>query len=74
MNRLNVKHYLHIYKRRKEMQESGLTKPRKEIIEFTANFVEVLSKMPLEEELEIRDHTFYDSRGKMIASVPQPND
>lgn len=73
MKRLNVKHYLNIYEGRKRMQESGIIKPHKEIVEFTSNFVDILSKMPLEEELEIRDHSFYDSKGILIASIPQLN-
>lgn len=72
MKRLNVEHYLRVYEGRKKMQESGITQPSNEIVKFTAKFVEILNNLPLEQELEIRDHSFYDSRGKLIATVPQP--
>lgn len=71
MKRLSVEHYLRVYEGRKKMQESGITQPNNEIVKFTAEFVEILNNLPLEQELEIRDHSFYDSRGKLIATIPK---
>ena len=70
-NRFTVKHYLGIYEGRKQMQQSGLTNPRNDIAQFTLKFVDILNKLPLEQELEIKDNSFYNSRGKLIIAIPK---
>ena len=71
MGKLNVKHYLGIYKLRQEMQEKGITNPSEKIKRFTCNFVEKLMKMKPEEEITIRSNTFIDSSNKLIIEIPK---
>ena len=52
------------------MQDDGITNPSQEIKEFTRDFVEKLSRMPLDEEVKIEGHSFIDSKGQVIATIP----
>lgn len=52
------------------MQERGITNPTNDIKKFTADFVQRLESLPLTEEISIRDRSFYDSSGNLIATVP----
>lgn len=70
MTNLNVEHFLNIYTIRKEMQDEGITNPSKKIKEFTKNFVEKLSKMPMDEEIIIEDNSFFDSKRNLIIKIP----
>ena len=70
MNTHNVRHYLEIYTTRMEMQEKGVTNPSKLIKEFTKSFVEKLKSFPLDEDITLRDNSFYDSKGNLIIKVP----
>ncbi|MBK8801658.1 MAG: hypothetical protein IPN71_06270 [Fibrobacteres bacterium] len=70
MARLDVRHYLGIYAKRKRMQEEGVTDPSVEMILFAREFVERLKSMPLDEEIILCDHTFYDSKGALILKIP----
>ena len=70
MKRLNVAHFLGVYKIRKGMQDAGITNPNDEVKEFTKAFVEKLSTMPMDEEVRIDGLSFLDSRGNIIASFP----
>ena len=67
---LDVKHFLKLYRTRKSMQDKGLTNPSDKIKSFTSEFVEKLSKMPLDEEIRLENHSFFDSKGNLIAEVP----
>ena len=49
MNKLNVKHFLGIYKVRLQMQKEGITNPTPEIKELTQTIVDKLSKLPADE-------------------------
>ena len=40
MKNLDVRHYLDIYKTRKEMQEKGITNPNEQYKKFTTEFIE----------------------------------
>ena len=66
----NVRHYLHIYATRKEMQEAGLTDVSEEMKEFTKKFVEKLKALPLEEKIILIDKSFYTGNGQLVASMP----
>ena len=70
MKKLDVKHFLGIYQIRKRMQEDGITNPNEEVKKFTREFVEKLSKLPLDEEIKIENHSFFDSKGNLIAKIP----
>lgn len=70
MENLDVKHYLDIYTMRKEMQEDGITNPSKEIKKFTKDFVEKLQNMPLNDEIILKDSSFFDSLGNLIIKIP----
>ncbi len=70
MGNLDVRHYLGIYQRRKKMQDKGVTNPSSEIKRFTREFVESLSKLPLGEEIKLKNHSFFDSKGNLIAKIP----
>lgn len=52
------------------MQEDGITNPSDEVKIFTREFVDTLSKMPLNEEIRILDYSFLDSKGNIIAELP----
>ncbi|MFC4635884.1 hypothetical protein ACFO3O_18380 [Dokdonia ponticola] len=70
MKKLDVRHFLGIYRLRKAMQEDGITNPSDEVKIFTREFVDTLSKMPLNEEVRILDYSFLDSKGNIIAELP----
>ena len=70
MINFDVKHYLDIYTIRKEMQEEGLTNPSEQIKKFTSDFVEKLQSLPLEEEIVLKDSSFFDSKGNLIMKIP----
>jgi hypothetical protein len=65
-----VEHYLDIYQTRLEMQNEGTTNPSEEIKSFTRLFVQLLSKMNLEDEIILKNGSFYNASGKLIATVP----
>jgi hypothetical protein len=67
---LNVEHFLNIYSIRKNMQDEGITNPSKKIKEFTKDFVEKLSAMPLDEEIIIEGNSFLDSKRNLIIKIP----
>lgn len=66
---LDVKHYLNIYQLRMNMQDVGVTNPSRGIKSFTRELVKKLSTMPLDEEITLEDHSFYDAQGKLIARI-----
>ena len=70
MSKLDVRHFLGIYQIRMRMQEEGVTNPSPEIKNFTREFVDKLSKLPLDEEIKIENYSFYDSKGNLIATIP----
>jgi len=70
MKKLDVEHYLYIYTVRKEMQEKGVTNPSENIKKFTCEFVEILKKMPLDEEIILKESSFYDSKGRLLIKFP----
>jgi len=70
MKKLDVRHFLGIYQLRKKMQDDGITNPSEEVKKFTSEFVEKLSKLPLDEEIKIENHSFFDSSGKLISKIP----
>lgn len=70
MKGLTVGHYLDIYSTRKEMQEKGITNPSEQIKIFTNDLVEKLKALPLDEEIIVNDHSFFDSKGNLISKMP----
>jgi hypothetical protein len=70
MGNHDVRHYLDIYTTRKEMQEEGITNPSEEIKKFTKDFVEKLQNMPFDEEIILKDSSFFDSIGNLIMKIP----
>ena len=70
MKKLDVEHFLGIYQIRKRMQENGVTNPSDEIKKFTREFVEKLLNLPLDEEIKIENHSFFDSKGNLISKIP----
>jgi len=70
MKGLSVRHYLDIYSTRKEMQEKGITNPSEQIKKFTNDLVEKLMVLPLDEEITLDDHSFYDSKENLILKIP----
>jgi hypothetical protein len=70
MIKLDVKHYLDIYTVRKEMQEENITNPSEEIKKFTNDFVKKLQNMELDEEIVLKDSSFFDSIGNLIMKIP----
>ena len=70
MGKYDVRHFLDIYTIRKEMQEEGQSNPSEEIREFTKGFVEKLQNMSLDEEIILKDSSFYDSLGNFIMKIP----
>ena len=69
MSSLTVEHFLGVYQIRKHLQESGISNPNDEIKEFTRDFVEKLSEMPLNDLVSIKGNSFYDARGNIIATI-----
>jgi hypothetical protein len=70
MKNQDVRHYLDIYITRKKMQEEGITNPSEQIKIFTRDFVEKLQSFSLDEEIMLKDSSFYDSKGNFIMKVP----
>jgi len=70
MKNLPVRHYLDIYRTRKEMQDKGITKPGKQMKKCTTSFVTQLKGMPLDEEIMLKGNSFFDSKGKLIMKMP----
>jgi len=70
MGKLDVRHFLDIYETRKLMQEDGITNPPEEIKKFVREFVEKLHTYSLDEEIVLKDSTFYDSKGQFIMKIP----
>ena len=70
MKKLDVSHYLDIYTTRKEMQEKGVINPNEQIKKFTKEFVEKLQNLPLDEEIILKDSSFFDSVGNLIMKIP----
>ncbi|MCB0479529.1 MAG: hypothetical protein KDC84_15285 [Crocinitomicaceae bacterium] len=71
MAKLDVQHFLGIYQLRKRMQDDGITNPGNDMKRFTREFVEKLSKMPLEEEVRIEGKSFFDSKENLIVTLPR---
>ena len=71
---LNVDHYLNVYKVRKEMMEDGITNPLPEGRKLINEIVSKLSKMPLNEVIELKRKdgklVMLDSKGNIIVTVP----
>ncbi|MCT2406352.1 hypothetical protein NZD88_02135 [Chryseobacterium antibioticum] len=74
MKKLDVEHFLDIYIMRKDMQEEGITNPSEDIKKFTREFVEKLENMPLNEEIIIKESSFFDSLGNLIIKFPDIDD
>jgi hypothetical protein len=70
MKKLNVQHFLEIYKIRLSMQKDGITNPSQEIKDFTQEIVDKLSELPLDEEIEILGRSLLDSSGNTIVTFP----
>ncbi|WP_404986577.1 hypothetical protein ACI513_05835 [Chryseobacterium sp. M5] len=70
MKKLDVEHYLYIYTIRKEMQKKGITNPNENVKKFTRELVEILEKMPLDEEIILKESSFYDSKGRLLIKFP----
>ena len=71
MSNFNVRHYLELYRKRKDMQERGITNPDEQIKKFTIDLVEKLQAYPLDEEIIVKDKgNFYDSKGNLILKIP----
>lgn len=70
MKKLDVEHYLYIYTVRKEMQEKGITNPNENVKKFTRELVKILEKMPLDEEIILKESSFYDSKGRLLIKFP----
>ena len=71
MKNLDVRHYLGIYTKRKEMQEKGITFPSEQYKNFTAEFVEKLKTYSLDEEIILDvNGSFIDSKGNFIIKIP----
>lgn len=71
MKKLDVEHYFDIYSMRKEMQEEGITNPSEDIKKFTRELLEILEKMPLDEEIILKESSFYDSKGRLLIKFPR---
>ncbi len=78
MAELDVKHYLSIYKGRKDMMEKGITNPLPEGRKVINEIVEKLSEMPLAEKiiLERKESTMVmmDSQGNTLVVFPRLSD
>jgi hypothetical protein len=68
--KLNVEHYLNLYNIRKKMQEEGITNPSEDIKYFTRMFVEKLERLQLDEEIVLKNSSFFDSKGNLIMKIP----
>ncbi|MFS4445370.1 hypothetical protein [Maribacter sp. 2307UL18-2] len=74
MKRLDVEHYLSLYKFRKEMMEKGITNPLPQGKKLINEIISKLSKMPSDEEIELRKKdgklVMMDSKENIIVIVP----
>ena len=71
MKNLDVRHYLDIYKTRKEMQEKGITNPNEQYKKFTTEFIEKLQTYSPDEEIILdKNGSFFDSSGNFIIKIP----
>lgn len=52
------------------MQEEGITNPSEDIKKFTLQLVEILEKMPLDEEIILEEIGFYDDKGNLLIKFP----
>jgi hypothetical protein len=67
---MDVQHFYGIYQIRLSMQKRGITNPSQEIKDLTQEIVDKLSKLPLDEEIEIQDKSLVDSKGNIIVTFP----
>ncbi len=70
MKKLDVAHFLGIYQLRLRMHEDRSTNSNEEVKAFMRDFVDTLSKMPLDEEVKILGKSFVDSKGAILATLP----
>lgn len=52
------------------MQEKGITNPSEQIKKFTEDFIQHLQNMSLDEEIILKDNSFFDSTGNLIIKIP----
>ena len=75
---LDVKHYLEIYKLRKEMMEKGIINPLPEAKKVINEIVSKLSKMSLGEKIDLHvkggKYIMMDSNEKIIVTFPNLGD
>ena len=74
---MKVEHYLGIYRLRKKSMEEGITNPSLEGKKLINHIVEILSKMPLSEEISLDNKngkmTMLDSKGNILFSFFKEN-
>jgi hypothetical protein len=56
------------------MQEKGISNPSEQTKKVTNDFVEKLKALPLDEEIKLDDHSFYDNKGNLILKMPVETD
>lgn len=71
MARLDVKHFLGIYRIRLGLFEQGITNPTPEGRELIQSIVDKLSKMPLTDEIIIKDSKMIDTEGNVIVEFSE---
>ena len=75
MAELDVKHYLNIYKGRKDMMEKGITNPLPEGRKVINEIVEKLLEMPLSEKIVLErkegNMVMMDSQGNTLVVFPR---
>ncbi len=69
--KLDVEHYLGIYKLRLRMNEEDTNNPSNEAIELFREIVDKLSKMPLDEPIILDKLKMKDSKGNIIVEFPK---
>jgi hypothetical protein len=74
MKKFDVAHFLGLYQLRKEMFESGVTNPTPEGKKFIHDLIDKLSQLPLDEEINIKNRCFFDSKGTLIIEIPTATD
>lgn len=67
---MNAEHFLNLYKLRQKMQEDGITNPSTAIKQFVNELVDKLSNLDMNEEITIKESSFFDSKGNLIAELP----
>ncbi len=74
VKKLDVEHYLSLYKFRKEMMEKGITNPLPEGKKLINEIISKLSKMPMDEKIELSRKdgqlVMMDSKENIIVIVP----